>query len=240
MTTELKRQAAERAVDHIVDGMVVGLGTGSTASEAVRALGERLLSRELRRVVGVPTSRATEELALDCGVPLTTLGEHPQLDLTIDGADEIDDNLNLIKGLGGALVREKIVAVSSRQFIVVADHTKLSPRLGMRTPLPVEVVQFAWQTQVNFLETLGAKATLRMAAVDRAFVSDNNNFILDAWFPAGLPKELDQLTDLQQKLDARPGVVGHGLFIRMTDLACIASPEGVVVLNPPRISVETS
>lgn len=234
MTIELKRRAAERAVDHIVDGMVVGLGSGSTASEAVRTLGERLISRELRRVVGVPTSRTTEELALDSAIPLTTLGERPQLDLTIDGADDIDDNLNLIKGLGGALVREKIVAVCSRQLIIVADHTKLSPRLGMRTPLPIEVVQFGWQTQVQFLESLGAKATLRMATVDRAFVSDNDNFILDAWFPAGLPKELDQLTDLQRTLDARPGVVGHGLFIGMTSLACIASPEGVVVLSSPR------
>lgn len=225
---ELKQRAAERAVDWIENGMTVGLGSGSTASYAVRALGERLRNGRLQRVIGVPTSQATEILAQECGIPLSTLSDYPQLDLTIDGADEMDDDLNLIKGLGGALLREKIVASASTEFVVVADYTKHVLRLGTGAPLPIEVIPFGWETHVGFLVQLGAEVTLRRRADGKPYVSDNGNFILDARFPDGIQDAFS----LARLLERRPGLVEHGLFLQIASRACVGTHDGIVVLKP--------
>jgi ribose 5-phosphate isomerase A len=224
---ELKQKAAERAVDWIENGMTLGLGSGSTAAYAVRALGERLSNGRLRRVIGVPTSRATEFLAQECGIPLSTLSAHPQLDLTIDGADEMDDHLNLIKGLGGALLREKIVASASTEFVVVTDYTKHVLRLGTRAPLPIEVIPFGWQTHLGFLGELGAEVTLRRRTDGNPYVSDNGNFILDARFRDGIQDAFA----LARLLERRPGLVEHGLFLQIANRACVGTQDGIMVLK---------
>ncbi len=224
---ELKRRAVEQALVWVDNGMLVGLGTGSTAAYVVRGLGERLRDGRLQRLIGVPTSRATEILAHEYGIPLSTLDDHPQLDLTIDGADEIDDHLNLIKGLGGALLREKIVAISSTELVIVADDTKRVSRLGTRAPLPIEVVPFGWQTHLGFLSELGAQVNLRRSADGKPYFSDNGNFILDARFPDGIQDAFS----LARLLERRPGLVEHGLFLQIASRACVCTHEGVIVLK---------
>ena len=151
---QLKKAAADTAVSHIKSGMVVGLGTGSTAIWGVRRLAELLASGEIQDIVTIPTAIRTEEAARALGIPLTTLAEHPQIDITFDGADEVDPQLNLIKGGGGALLREKIVAQASLRNIIIVDDSKISPQLGTLFALPVEVIPFAWETQVTFLQNL--------------------------------------------------------------------------------------
>ena len=158
---ELKRRAAERAAESVESGMVVGLGAGSTAAFAVRRISELLREGRLRDILGLPCSTQVEAEARRLGIPLTTLGEHPAVDLTIDGADEVDPELNLIKGGGGALLREKIVAQASRREIIVVDERKLSPALGTHWPVPVEVVPFGWPAQAAYLESLGARPVPR-------------------------------------------------------------------------------
>jgi ribose 5-phosphate isomerase A len=228
MNTSLKQRAAEEAVSRFVrDGMVLGLGTGSTVYFALRKLGEELKSGRLRDLVGVPTSVHTEKLALKFGIPLTSLGNHKHLDVTIDGADEVDDALCLIKGLGGALLREKIVAVSSRKVVIVVDESKHVNRLGVRAPLPVEVAQFAWQVHLPFLRSLGARPRLRMATKDQPYLTDNGNFILDAHFRGGIP----DVRTVAEALDHRPGVVCHGLFLGLADAAIVAGGDGIRVLT---------
>jgi ribose 5-phosphate isomerase A len=217
-----KRLAAERAVEAIQPGMVVGLGTGSTAAFAVRRLAALREEGKLTDVVGVPTSLETEVLARSLGVPLTTLEEHPVVDLTIDGADEVDPELRLIKGGGGALLREKIVAEASRRELIVVDVGKLSPRLGTRWPVPVEVLPFGWRSQALFLEGLGARITRREGRDGTPYRTDQGNFILDCAFgPIASPEEL------AARLDARAGIMAHGLFIGLASELLIAGPTGV-------------
>ncbi|MGZ3460754.1 MAG: ribose-5-phosphate isomerase RpiA, partial [Archangium sp.] len=207
-SARFKRLAAERAVDSIQPGMVVGLGSGSTSALVVRQLAALRAEGKLTDVIGVPTSLATEELARSLGVPLTTLEEHPVLDLTIDGADEVDPRLRLIKGGGGALLREKIVAQASRRELIVVDAGKLSPRLGTRWPVPVEVLPFGWRSQALFLEGLGARITRREGPEGAPYRTDQGNFILDCAFgPIERPEEL------AARLESRAGIVAHGLFI---------------------------
>ncbi len=222
----LKKQAAERAVESVRSGMVVGLGTGSTAVHVVRRLGALLAEGRLSDIAGIPTSEATAREAERCGVPLTTLDEQPVVDITIDGADEIDPALNLIKGLGGALLREKIVAVASRRLIIVADESKRVARLATRAPVPVEVVPFARRPVADYLASLGARVEQRQRD-GRPFITDEGNVILDCHF-AGLsdPHAMAQL------IRARPGVVEHGLFLGMAAEAIVAGASGVVVLSP--------
>lgn len=222
---ELKRQAAERAVEYIQSGMIVGLGTGSTAVHAVRRIGALLAEGRLQRITGIPTADVTAREAERAGVPLGSLDDHPSVDITIDGADEIDPQLNLIKGLGGALLREKIVAAASRRLIIIADDSKRVDQLGTRAPVPVEVVPFAARPTALYLASLGARVVERL--VDgRPFVTDEGNIILDCHFP-GLanPREMAQL------IRAQPGVVEHGLFLGMATEAIIAGARGVVVLD---------
>ncbi len=219
----LKRQAGEAAAALVTSGMRLGLGTGSTADEATRAIARRLADGRLRNIVAVTTSRATEQLAASLAIPLSTLAETPALDLAIDGADEIDPRLDLVKGLGGALVREKIVACAAARFVVVADASKCVQRLGDRAPLPVAVLPFAWQTHLAALRSLGAEPTLRLGPDGEAVVTDDGLLVIDARFPHGIidPRGLDAA------LRARPGIVASGLFLDLAAQAIIAGSDGV-------------
>ena len=229
MTTleDLKKQAAETAVELIESGMVVGLGTGSTAVYAVRAIGRLLQNGRLSHIIAIPTSEATAVLARECAIPLTTLNDHPIIDLTIDGADEIAPNLDLTKGLGGALLREKIVAAASKRNIIIADHTKLVEKLGSRAPIPVEVVGFAERPLTLFLESLGARVVRRtIKGGIGSFITDENNIILDCYITP-----LDNPAAFAQAVVTKPGVVEHGLFLGLATQAIVAMPDKVVVLS---------
>jgi ribose 5-phosphate isomerase A len=196
--------------------MIVGLGTGSTARFAVDALAQRM--SEGLRFIGIPTSEATAEQARSLGVPLSTLAEHPDIDLTIDGADEIDlRTLNVVKGRGGALLREKIVAASSREFIIIADESKLVEQLGSKMPVPVEVIPFGWLSTAKRLERLGCAAVYR-----EGFVTDGGHCILDCAFGPIADAET-----LARRIDAVTGVVEHGLFLGMVTQAFVATAFGV-------------
>ncbi len=222
---ELKRRAAEKAVEFISSGMIVGLGTGSTAVHATRAIGRMLREGQLQDVMGVPTSEATAREAMAWSITLTTLEEHPVVDVTIDGADEVDPNLDLIKGLGGALLREKIVAAASKQMIVVCDYHKQVQRLGTKAPVPVEVVPFARRPARNHLESLGARVELREKD-GQPFVTDEGNVILDCHFA-----NIETPGQLAQAIRAQPGIVEHGLFLGIATAAIVASPEGIETMR---------
>jgi len=222
-----KRRAAERALEFVEDGMTLGLGTGSTARHILELLAERRRAGELTRIVGVPTSRATADLALELGIPLVTLKDEPRLDLALDGADEIDPRLDLLKGLGGALLWEKIVAAAADTFIVVADESKLVDRLGERAPLPVEVVPFGWTTHLAAIDRLGGQAVLRQNPDGSPFLTDSGHYILDCRFDGGIPDPPHTHAELRQ----RPGVVETGLFLGLAHAAVIGGAEGVRVLR---------
>jgi ribose 5-phosphate isomerase A len=219
---QYKVQASEFAVQYVESGMVVGLGFGSTAIHALRMIGKFIAEGELKDIRAVPTADSIEREARQNGIPTVELSESKQIDLTIDGADEIDPDLNLIKGGGGALLREKIVAQGSAREIIVADHTKLSARLGSQFDLPIEVLPFGWGTHLEYIADLGGLARRRSTIKGKPFVSDSGNFILDCKFgPIKDPFELARL------LQARAGVVEHGLFLDLASEAVIAGPEGI-------------
>jgi len=222
----LKQQAAEHTLQFVESGMRLGLGTGSTVYFALRGLGERIRRGELHDIVGVPTSRETERLAREFGIPLTTLEAHPRLDLAFDGADEVDPALNLIKGMGGALLREKIVAAAAERLIIMVDDSKLVPQLGTRSPLPVEVDPFGWQVHLPFLESLGATPTLRRTDAGDPVVTDGGHYIIDCRFDG-----IDDPRRLETALNNRPGILENGLFLGMADAVVVASPTGVQVLE---------
>ena len=222
---EWKRLVGEAAANLIEDGMVIGLGSGTTSTKMVYAVGRRI--QEGLRITGaVASSHAIENLARKLGIPLTNLDTHPILDLYIDGADEIDQQLNLIKGGGGALLREKIVASSARRFVVIADVTKRVPLLGQNTPLPVETVPFATTPVIKRLEALSATVQVRHVG-DNMFITENCNIILDCSFAHGftVPEELDA------HIHSIVGVVETGLFLHMAERAIIRGPEGITVLS---------
>ena len=211
-----KQQAAEEAVTFIESGMVVGLGHGSTAIFAMRRIAEFLKSGQLKAILGVPCSNLVEQEARQLGIPLTTLEEHPIIDVTIDGADEVDPQLDLIKGAGGALLREKIVAQASCREIIVIDESKMVPKLGTRKALPVEVCTFGWRTQAEYLQSLGARVEVRTRGDGSFFPTDQGNLILDCTFGP-----INQPAALAAQLSARAGIVGHGLFLGLaTDMIC--------------------
>lgn len=225
---ELKRAAAAEALESVESGMALGLGTGSTVRHLVDLLGEALRTGRLTDIVGVPTSLQTERQALQVGIPLIELGERSRLDLTIDGADEVAPGLDLIKGLGAALLREKMVAQASRRLIIISDDSKLVTRLGTRAPLPVEVVDWALDAQQAFLESTGAEVRLRFDADGNVVRSDNGNVFLDARYPDGI----SDAPALERRLLYRAGIVDTGLFLGMAEAAVIASPGGVYTLTP--------
>ena len=218
-----KQSAAHAAVQLVKSGDVVGLGSGSTATYAIRFLAERV--RDGLEILGIPTSQKSKELAEQLGIPLTTLDERPQIEIDIDGADEIDPDLNLIKGGGGALLREKIIAAASRRFTVIGDSGKQVKRLG-KFPLPVEVIPFAQSFIRRQIETLGAQVKLRQYAYGNPYVTDEGHHILDCTFG-----EIPDPAALAQKLRAIPGVVEHGLFIGMAEMALIGEENNVVQLR---------
>ena len=224
MANETEKELAGRAAAALVhDGDVVGLGTGSTAYFAVVALGERV--RAGLKIMGIPTSIATADLAKKVGVPLTTLDEHPEIDITIDGADEIDPHLNLIKGGGGALLREKVVASASKKMVVISDSSKLVPVLG-KFPLPVEIVSFARTVVENKIKSLGAAVKLRTRSDGSLYLTDNGNPILDCSFG-----KIEDPAALARTLSDTPGVVEHGLFIGLAKVALLGAGNAVKEMN---------
>jgi ribose 5-phosphate isomerase A len=201
--------------------MVVGLGTGSTASFAVEAIGRRLESGELQDVVGVPTSTRTADLAQAVGIQLTTLNDKPIVDLTIDGADEVDPAGNLIKGGGGALLREKLVAAASKRLLIVVDKSKLVDRLGVSFPLPVEVVKFGWKVHLASIFEMGAESALRLLPSGSPYVTDEGHYIIDCRFSAGIADP----QAVHNALVCRPGVVETGLFVSMAPEVIVGQTE---------------
>jgi ribose 5-phosphate isomerase A len=204
-----KRAAAEGAAALVVSGSVVGLGTGSTAAFAIEVLGRRVRSGELGDIRGVPTSNASHRLGLECGIPIVDIESAPTIDITIDGADEIDPLQRVLKGGGGALLREKIVAARTSRWVIIGDSTKIVDRLGSRYAVPVEVVRFGWSAHAEALREMGAVATLRLDTAEAPFVTDEGHYIIDARFPHGL----DDPDALARTVRSRPGVVETGLFL---------------------------
>ncbi len=219
---ELKRRAAERAVELIEPGMVVGLGVGSTAIHAVRRIAALLKTGALRDIVGVACADSVEREAEALGIPLTTLDDCGTVDLTIDGADEVDPHLNLIKGGGGALLREKMVAQASRREVIVVDSSKLTSALGSRFPLPLEVIAFGAQATARFVTSLGARVAFRRTSSGSLFHTDQGNYILDCAFGP-----IEDLEGLAAALERRAGIVEHGLFLDLVTDVIVADEDGV-------------
>ncbi|UCC58082.1 MAG: ribose-5-phosphate isomerase RpiA [Candidatus Bathyarchaeum sp.] len=223
---EAKKRVALEAVKHLQDDFIVGLGSGSTAAHVIQEIGRQILKAGLR-VLGVPTSSQAMMLAVRSGIPLTTLDEYPSLDLAIDGADQIDKKLDMIKGGGGAMTREKIVASAAKQFIIVADETKLVDKLGTNCRVPVEVLPFALATATASIKELGGKPLLRESGRKvGAVVTDNGNYIVDIDF--GPMKDTEELN---RRLKLIPGVVETGLFIKMADIVYLGKPDGIIRLE---------
>jgi len=220
-----KQQAAERALEYVQSGMALGLGTGSTARHMLSGLAARLRDGRLRDIVGVPTSSQTGAQARELGIPILALEQRPQLDLMLDGADEVDPALNLIKGLGGALLYEKIVASSAQRLLIMADETKLVQQLGTHAPLPVEIIPFGLPLCAGRLAMLGCEPILRRAPDGHPYQTDEGNVILDCRFTS-IPDPLAISTAIK----AIPGVVEHGLFIAMASIVLVAGAGGVAVM----------
>ena len=229
MFTWIIIQAAWKAVEYVKSGMVVGLGTGSTAAFAVDRIGQLLKSGELTNIIGVPTSVRTYEQALSLGIPLATLDEQPKLNVAIDGADEVDPNLDVVKGRGGALLREKMVEMASEKFVCIVDDSKMVTGLGgSKDAMPIEIVQFCHLYTLRRLQNLpevaGCEAKLRMTG-DVPYVTDNSNFIVDLYFETPIV----DAHAASKAILAIEGVVDHGLFLDMVDVCIIAGKEGVTV-----------
>ncbi|MBW2029264.1 MAG: ribose-5-phosphate isomerase RpiA [Deltaproteobacteria bacterium] len=225
----LKQKAALKAVEFVESGMVLGLGTGSTVRYALEAIGERVREGSLKGIVGIPSSKDTEKKSQDLGIPLTSFQEHTTIDLTIDGADEVDPDLNLIKGGGGALLREKVIAQASRRNIIIVDEGKLSPCLGTLFQVPVEVIPFAWALEAAYIERLGARVNLRKAPDGKVYETDQGNVILDCRF--GPIKEPEKLA---LDLCKRAGIVEHGLFLGLASDVIVAGKDGIRHLKRER------
>ncbi|KAL6192710.1 PREDICTED: probable ribose-5-phosphate isomerase 2 [Fragaria vesca subsp. vesca] len=231
---ELKKIAAYKAVEYVESGMVLGLGTGSTAKHAVDRIGDLLRQGKLHNIVGIPTSKKTHEQAVSVGIPLADLDSHPVIDLAIDGADEVDPHLNLVKGRGGSLLREKMVEGACRKFVVIVDESKLVKHLGgSGLAMPVEVVPFCWKFTARRLQSLfeeaGCVAKLRTCsgAKGEAYVTDNGNYIVDLYFE-------EAIGDLKAASDAilqLAGVVEHGMFLDMATTVIVAGELGITVKN---------
>jgi ribose 5-phosphate isomerase A len=221
----LKQVAGERAIEFVKDGMIVGLGTGSTTYFAIKRLG--MMVNEGLNIIGIPTSVQTEKIAQESGIRLSNLEEHPEVDVTIDGADEVDPQLNLIKGMGGALLREKIVASASKMEVIVVDPSKMVEILGTKSPLPVEVSIFGWKNCLARLKKLGCDAKLRMKD-EVIYITDNNNYIIDCSF-----ERIDNPEDLESEINNTPGVVANGLFLGIADIVIMGTEDGGKLFSKP-------
>jgi len=218
----LKKEAAEYALRYVQSGMTVGLGTGSTAIFAIRHIGALLQSGELKNITGFATAKASWDAAVGLNIPMMTEDLPKNIDVTIDGADEVDPQLNLIKGGGGALLREKLVAQASTREVIVVDESKLSPRLGTKHVLPIEVLPFGWKSQARFLESLGAKYIVRQTPDGKEYYTDQGNLILDCDFGP-----IPDVARLATELERRAGIVEHGLFLGLTHNVVVAGSMGV-------------
>jgi len=223
----MKKLAAEKALEYVEDGMILGLGTGSTVKFAVEKLGE--LVKKGLSIKGIPTSIRTKKLAESLNIPIVDINEYSNIDLTIDGADEVDSFLNLIKGGGGALTREKIVAFHSEKVIIIIDESKVVKCLGMNFPIPVENTKYGWQATKKALEELGCTAELR-TIVGETYITDNQNYIVDCDFG-----RIDEPDQLEQDINAIPGVLENGLFIDLVDDVIVGSNQGVMSLEKTRL-----
>ncbi|UCD13674.1 MAG: ribose-5-phosphate isomerase RpiA [Thermoplasmatales archaeon] len=219
----MKKMAAEKAVERIADGMTIGLGTGSTVKYVIKKLGE-MINTGLK-IEGVPTSLKTKKIAKKYGIPLVDLDEHTEIDLTIDGADEVDSYLNLIKGGGGALTREKIIAYHSKKELIVVDETKIVKKLGVGFPLPVEVIKYGWNATKKTLEQLDCTAELRKI-MDEVYITDNSNYILDCDFG-----KINEPEVLEKEINSIPGVIENGLFVGLVDEVIVGSKQGIITLE---------
>ena len=223
----LKKEAAEHSVRYVESGMAVGLGTGSTAIFAIRRIGELLQSGELKNIVCFATSKASWDAAVALNIPMLTDDLPRNLDVTIDGADEVDPQLNLVKGGGGALLREKLVAQATTREIIVVDESKLSPCLGTKHVLPIEVLPFGRHSQLRFLESLGARCVVRQTKDGKQYLTDQGNLIADCDFGP-----IADAAKLALQLESRAGIVEHGLFIGLTSLVVVAGAGGVREIQP--------
>lgn len=222
-TEQLKINAAAKAVEFVGDGMVVALGTGSTTRYAVDMIGEKVQSGQLKNITAIPTSEATARQATALGIPLGNLADYPRIDIGIDGADEVSPALDVTKGWGGALVREKLVEMHAERLIIMVDSSKMVEKLGTHGPLPVEVIPFGWQVQARWLaQKLGCRVERRELA-DEPYITDNQNYILHCFFADGI----DDPYVVHRALAGRTGVVGHGLFLGMVTDVIVAMPGGV-------------
>ena len=219
----MKKLAAEKAVEYIEDDMIIGLGTGSTVEYALKKIGERI--RDGINIKGIPTSLHTKKIAKNNKIPLTTLEEVDEIDLTIDGADEVDSDLNLIKGGGGALTREKIVAYHTKRVIIIIDETKVVKKLGIDFPLPVEVVKFGWKSTQKKLKEFGCNVEFRKIMED-PYITDNSNYIIDCEF-----ERINDPEQLEVDINNIPGVVENGLFIGLADNIIVGSKLGIKTLT---------
>jgi len=239
---DLKKEAGYKAVDdYVTSGMVVGLGTGSTAYYAVERVGQKLKSGELRDIIAIPTSVRTKEQAESLGIPLATLDTHSQLDVAIDGADAVNPRLQMVKGGGGALFREKIVEARAKKFVVIVDDSKLCKGLGPTFPVPVEIVPFCYQHTARVIEALpalaGGKAVLRLGSSsnnkvdgDKPAITDNGNYIVDIHFKEPIANPAAAAQQLIETI----GVVEHGFFIGMASVVIVAGKDGITVKSPSR------
>jgi len=219
----MKRIAAQKAVEFVENDMIVGLGTGSTVKYALKYLGERV--QEGLSIKGIPTSNETKKIAMKFNIPIVSLSDYPEIDITIDGADEVDSNLNLIKGGGGALTREKIIAYHSKMVIIITDDSKVVKSLGIDFALPIEVVKFEWQATKRAIEKIGCNVELRKI-FDDPFITDNGNYILDCEF-----ERISDPEQLEQDLNMIPGVVENGLFIGVATKVIVGSKKGIMTLE---------
>ena len=220
---DLKKLAAEKAIEQIEDGMIIGLGTGSTIEYSLKKLGE--LVKDGLNIKGIPTSIRTQRIAKDLQIPLATLDENPVIDLTIDGADEVDSNLNLIKGGGGALAREKIVAYNSKKLVIIIDDSKIVKALGIDFALPVEVLKFGWTSTKRALEEFGCNVELRKVMGDEPYITDNSNYVLDCDF-----ERIENPVQVEIDINNIPGVVENGLFVGLVDEVIVGGKQGILTL----------
>ena len=224
---DLLQQSALHALEEVRNGMTLGLGSGRTAAHFIDFLGQKLRVGEFSGVRGVPTSVASAARARQWGIPLVSLASVAELDLTVDGADEVDPALNLIKGLGRALLREKIVEIHTRRLVIVVDEGKLSPRLGLKCPVPVEIVPFEAEVHLRWLDSLGSRAEYYRDSDGSVIQTDNGNLLALCWFESGIPDPVN----IAHRLAERPGIVEHGLFLGMAHRVIVACADGIRILE---------